>query len=171
MNPRARMALLVAGVAAGVVAVFGVIGSRPDARTSLPASAKTPTLPADCLETPPQTPTPDWFPKDLPMPAGSYVNEVPEASAGLRRVVFTVSGTLRDFVRHALGVWPEHGWTLGRGESEPGEAEDQFLKGKNRYGLFKAQSVYCDTSKTWVLIVLSDPTTLGSTAPSPKPSR
>jgi hypothetical protein len=169
MISRTRVALLAAVLAAGVVVAFAATGSPPGSKpsrpTTLPTSGKTPTLPPTCLQPLPVVATPSWYPKDLPMPAGSTVGDVPAAQAGLRRVVFTANASLRDFVKHALTVWPANGWRLGRGESEPGEAEDNFLKEGNRYGLFRAQSVFCDQSKTWVLIVMTDPSTA-----SPKPS-
>lgn len=175
MASRTRLAAAAAGLTVSAVVAFAVTGSGPSGpsggplpgRTALPTSSKTPTLPAGCLPAPKPMPLPTWYPKDLPMPEGSYVSDVPPAGAGLRRVVFTAKVTLRDFVKHALTVWPRHGWKLGRGESEPGEAEDNFLKTRDRYGLFRAQSVYCDTSLTLVLLVLADPTA----SPPPTPSR
>lgn len=160
---------LVLAVAAAAALLLGNPSQDPTASPT-PGASTTPTTRGRCLELPRSVATPSWFPDDLPMPPGSYVSEVPAASAGLRRVRFAVKGSIRDFVRHALGEWPKQGWTLGRGESEPGEAEDNFLKSKeNRYGVFRAQSLYCDAGWTWVLIVLNDPK--ASTAPPPTPGR
>ncbi|HVL90872.1 MAG TPA: hypothetical protein VM841_11635 [Actinomycetota bacterium] len=154
MSSRARFAaialLLVIGGAVAFAASRGGDG-RPAAVPSTPA-----TLTGNCLQPQPEIARPGWYPDDLPMPEGSYAIDVPPAAGGLRRVVFSVSGDLTDFVRHALGVWPKHGWSLGVGESEPGEAEDNFLKGE-RYGIFRARSIMCDQSRTWVLMVLNDP--------------
>lgn len=171
MASRTRIAALAGGLAAALVIALAVGGSRSTTKPqTLPTSGKTPALPPQCLEVPPRTTTPSWYPKDLPMPAGSYVSEVPQAQGGLRRAVFTVKGSLRDFVKHALTIWPKHGWQLGRGESEPGEAEDNFIKAReNRYGLFRAQSVYCDVNLTWVLMVLSDPSVPTPTPAAPSP--
>ena len=169
MASRARLAALAGVLAAALVVALAVGGNRSASKgATLPASGKTPVLPAQCLQVPSKIATPSWYPKDLPMPGGSFVSEVPQAQAGLRRVIFTVNGTLRDFVKHALTVWPKQGWRMGRGEAEPGEAEDNFIKtGSNRYGLFRAQSVYCDLNHTWVLMVLSDPS---AATPSPTPT-
>ncbi|MDQ3878377.1 MAG: hypothetical protein M3290_08540 [Actinomycetota bacterium] len=40
------------------------------------------------------------------------------------------------FARFVLNKWPDHGWTLGRGDSESGEVEDDFRKG-SAIGVFK----------------------------------
>lgn len=155
----------VLGVAGAAVALLGGGSDLP------PRAATTPPAPpaaGTCLPLPARVATPAWYPKDLPVPAGSYVSEVPEATAGLRRVVFAVRASLRDFVRHALTEWPKHGWTMGRGEAEPGEAEDNFLKAKeNRYGVFRARSILCDEGWTWVLVVLNDPVATRSAPPLP----
>jgi hypothetical protein len=95
------------------------------------------------------------------MPPGSYPLEELKTERGIRRVVFAAKGDLRDFVIHALREWKNNGWTLGKGESEPGEAEDNFLKG-NHYGVFRARSIFCEQDWTWVLLVLAD-----RTAPTP----
>lgn len=161
MNPRARIALGAAGVAVLAVVLVAILQNKPQSSGSPNAQ---PTLTANCLKGDKKVATPSWYPSDLPMPKGSYAIDVPEAAGGLRRVVFAARGSLREFVGHALGEWKKQGWTLGRGESEPGEAEDNFLKG-DRYGIFRAQSVFCDPNRTWVLMVLNDPTV--KTAPTP----
>jgi hypothetical protein len=162
MNPRARIALVAALVAAAAVAVIMVTQSDPTTPQS--RSTPLPTLTSNCLKVAKPIATPAWYPDDLPLPAGSFALEEPKATSGLRRVIFATKGTLRDFVVHALSVWKREGWTLGRGESEPGEAEDNFLKGE-RYGIFRAQSIFCDPNMTWVLIVVNDPSV--KTAPTP----
>lgn len=163
MNPRARFT-----VVAIILAIGGAVGfaaSRGGDDRNPPAPPDTaPTLSGNCLRTQPEIAQPDWYPDDLPMPDGSYAIDVPESSAGLKRVVFSATGTLSDFVRHALEVWPDHGWSLGVGEAEPGEAEDNFLKGE-RYGIFRARSIMCDQGRTWVLIVLNDPEVEGVPTP------
>ena len=155
MNSRARFAVIAVALAAGGAIAFAA-SRGDDAANGSSAPSPPPTLTQNCLQTQPEIAMPSWYPDDLPMPDGSYAIDVPPASGGLRRVVFSATGTLRDFVRHALEEWPKDGWTLGVGESEPGEAEDNFLKGE-RYGIFRARSIMCDQSRTWVLLVLNDP--------------
>jgi hypothetical protein len=112
---------------------------------------------ASCLPVGRRIATPSWYPADLPLPAGSYTMELPPATGSTRRIIFVAQGSLRDFVTHALSAWPKQGWQLGRGEAEPGEAEDQFAKPSDgRYGAFRARSIFCDQTKTWLLIVLGE---------------
>lgn len=167
MGPKARFAVLAAVLGAGgiVAAVVGRSGPAP----TIPLTGRTPSspLPASCLELPgARVEVPAWYPGTLPMPPGSYASQVPEAAAGLRRIVFTVKGSLQEFVKHALTDWPKRGWQLGRGEAEPGEAEDNFIQGE-RYGVFRARSIYCDDRWTWVLVVMNDPSFTPSPSPSP----
>ncbi|MGH2829825.1 MAG: hypothetical protein ACRDJM_05025, partial [Actinomycetota bacterium] len=126
-----------------------------------PNATAAPTLSGNCLQRGRPIKTPSWYPADLPMPPGSYAIQEPKAERGLRRVVFASKGDLRAFVVHALKEWKARGWSLGKGESEPGEAEDNFLK-DDRYGVFRARSVFCEQDWTWVLIVLTS-----RTAPTP----
>lgn len=162
---RARFAAVAVVLAiGGVVAFAATRGDEPSARPNAGRPAVPTVLTENCYKDKPAIALPSWYPQDLPMPNGSYPIEIPEATSGLRRIIFSAKGTLQQFVVHALGVWPTHDWTLGVGESEPGEAEDNFLKGE-RYGIFRATSAMCDQSRTWVLIVLNDPSV--SNAPTP----
>lgn len=155
MNTRARFAAIAfVLLTGGSIAFVASRGERPGSPTAMPTAPQT--VSGNCLQRQPKIDSPSWYPDDLPMPDGSYAIDVPPASSGLRRVVFSATGTLRDFVKHALEVWPKQGWSLGVGESEPGEAEDNFLKGE-RYGIFRARSIMCDQGRTWVLIVVNDP--------------
>jgi hypothetical protein len=123
--------------------------------------------PAGCQELPGTGKTPSWYPKDLPLPKGSYPADVklPTAS-GYPRAIFAVHGTLRDFIIFVLTEWRKTGWTLGRGEAEAGEAEDNFFKaGTDVRGAFVARTDYCDAAWTWVYIVMGS-----SRAPRPSAS-
>ncbi len=146
------VAVALAAIGAGVAITQR---SKPAAGpTPSPTASVVPTG-AGCLPVPQRIATPSWYPSDLPLPPGSYAAELPPASGSTRRIIFVSEGSLSDFVRHALADWPKRGWQLGRGEAEPGEAEDQFAKPSDgRYGAFRARSIFCDQTKTWVLLVL-----------------
>lgn len=162
---RARFASVAVVLAlGGIVAFAATRGDEPSGRPTAGRPAVPTVLTENCYKEKPAIALPSWYPQDLPMPDGSYPFEIPEATSGLRRIIFSAKGTLQQFVTHALGEWPKHDWTLGVGESEPGEAEDNFLKGE-RYGIFRATAAMCDQSRTWVLIVLNDPS--ASNAPTP----
>jgi hypothetical protein len=121
--------------------------------------------PVGCIPLPGTTKTPSWFPKNLPLPAGSYPARITLPKApGYPRAIFAIKGTLRDFVIHVFQSWPRQGWQLGRGESEAGEAEDNFFHlGTNIQGAFVARTSFCDPAWTWVYFVMG-------TAKAPRPS-
>lgn len=167
MSPTVRR-LLIVSVALGAVGAGVALSTRFGSdSTARPTGRPSPTtLPsgAGCLPVPAKAvPAPAWFPKDLPLPPGSYVIETPPSTGSTQRIIFAARGSLRDFVTFVLGAWKKTGWILGRGEAEPGEAEDQFAKPREgRYGAFRARSIFCDQSRTWVLIVLGKRTVSAS---------
>ncbi|MCA1834768.1 MAG: hypothetical protein ABR548_09465 [Actinomycetota bacterium] len=149
-------------VAAVLLAIGGIalVASRsgtqkPSPSSTMPLTSATGVPTRNCLPVGKRVKTPSFYPSDLPLPKGSFAVEVPPAQGSTHRVVFNIQGDLRTFVRFVIAEWPKKGWALGRGEAEPGEAEDQFSHtATGRFGAFKAQSTLCDTSKTWVLFVL-----------------
>lgn len=165
MGSRARFIVVAAVLAAGGVAGVLLAGSNdPNGAdgdgTFATGTAPSVPLPAQCFDLPQEVPRPSWFPADLPLPEGSYPSLIPEQRApGIREIVFTARGSLDDFVRFVLDRWEEAGWSLGRGEREPGEAESIFFAGEaERYGQFRARQVYCDEDYTEVqLIVVLEP--------------
>ncbi|MDQ1395001.1 MAG: hypothetical protein QOG64_260 [Acidimicrobiaceae bacterium] len=70
-----------------------------------------------------------------------------------RRAVLAVPGTVVDFVRYALGTWPQSGWQMGRGDAEHGEAEGGFAKSGVGGGAFRATARFCDASWTQLTIL------------------
>ena len=120
-----------------------------------------------CKPVPARAEQPDWFPADLPLPAGSFPVEDTESSsppesesesesdtgsdAETHRGFFAVKGTIDDFVAFVKTDWPAQGWALGRGEAEPGEAEGGFRKG-DFGGAYRIRDVYCDATMTELLI-------------------
>jgi len=175
MNPRARLAIVAAVLVAGGVTGVLVAGNGADPADEVFAQGSAPSipLPAQCLDLPSEVARPDWFPDDLPLPAGSYVSLTPEQRApGIDEIVFTAKGSLDDFVSFVLERWEDAGWSLGRGEREPGEAESIFFTaGTERYGQFRARQVYCDESYTEVqLFVVVDPSKTQQPGTSPQPT-
>ena len=94
-----------------------------------------------------------WLPPEMPLPAGTY--PVADVSDGgtYHRALLAVPTSLKDFVSHVLSTWPAQGWSLGRGDSEPGEAEDAF-RGHDLAGAFRARTAYCDQSWTELYLVV-----------------
>ena len=54
-----------------------------------------------------------------------------------------------------LKEWPDAGWTLGRGDAEEGEAEEQFSR-PPEVGAFKAVAVYCSPGYSRMLVVFAE---------------
>jgi hypothetical protein len=54
-------------------------------------------------------------------------------------------------VTFAPSDWTAKGWSLGRGEAEPGEAEGGFRKG-DFGGAYRIRDVYCDATMTELLL-------------------
>ena len=122
---------------------------------------------------------PEWVPDDLPFPEGTYASETLDTSFGYNRMILVVPGSLVELARFVLTEWPKQGWVLGRGESEPGEIEDQFAK-PPAVGAFKAQEQYCAPGYSLMLVIYApdqsqihaEPTTQGGSpiAPTPTPT-
>lgn len=109
-------------------------GPHPDRATSpgrsVAPSAGSRAAAPTCV---PKSTTPDarWpraVPTDLPrLPsAGSQVVE--RTPDGLLIVRFTTIGSLRDGILFILASFPNAGYTLARGDEEPGQADQPFLK-------------------------------------------
>ena len=130
-----------------------------------------------CGPVPPAAAPFDWLPPDLPLPVGSHPVQESDVAPGTvtgpyHRGIVAVRGSIIDFVRFALGEWPKAGWALGRGESEPGEAEDGFSKG-DVVGAFRIRAAYCDSKWSQLLLVVGTrqppPTAPPSTSPTTSP--
>ncbi len=175
---RARAVLTVA-VGLALAACGGGEGNTPPVRSSFRPSVIPTNRGVPKCENPPRVPTPTWLPKDLPLPQGSYTTQALPATFGYQRAVLVVPGTAEDFGRYVLEEWPRAGWVLGRGDAEPGEVEDQFLK-PPAIGAFRVRTEFCTPGYSLMLIIYSrnrtavplpSPTPRGvPLTPSPSPS-
>jgi hypothetical protein len=127
----------------------GTLPSTPFPLTSTPSPAA-PSLPACKL--PKKLPDPSWVPKDLPLPDGIYQSQRLPEEAGYHRGLFVIPVSTVQFARFVLSAWPKAGWQLGRGDAEPGEVEDQFLKSP-AFGAFKAQDMACSPAHSIMLLI------------------
>ena len=123
--------------------------STPFPLTSTP-SPPGPSLPACKL--PKKLSYPSWVPKDLPLPQGIYRSQRLPEEAGYHRSLFVIPVSTVQFARFVLSKWPKAGWQLGRGDAEPGEVEDQFLKSP-AFGAFKAQDMACSPAHSIMLLI------------------
>ncbi len=172
-----------------LISVAGlVLASCADGGNGPPTSVVSPRVPGvsppiagglpEC-ESPPRIATPSWFPKDLPLPPNSYTTQALPGSFGYQRAVLVVPGTAEDFGQFVLREWPRAGWVLGRGDSEPGEVEDQFLK-PPAIGAFRVRTEFCTPGYSLMLLIYSkdraavplpSPTPRGAPlVPSPSPA-
>jgi hypothetical protein len=91
-------------------------------------------------------------PRDLPIPEGTYASQRLPTTVGYSRGLFVLPLNTTDFAKFVLKKWPEAGWQLGRGDAEPGEVEDQFVKAP-AFGAFKAQDMVCKTPHAIMLLI------------------
>jgi hypothetical protein len=113
--------------------------------------------------------SPKWLPIDLPFPVGTYTYQALPDSSGYHRVLLLIPTTLDKLTRFVLVQWPKAGWVLGRGDSEAGEVEDQFVKAPSA-GAFKAVSEYCSPGFSRMLLVFTEQSSVLPGFPSPSGS-
>ena len=114
---------------------------------------------------------PKWLPRDLPLPDGTYASQRLPTTVGYSRGLFVLPMGTSDFARFVLKEWPEAGWQLGRGDAEPGEVEDQFIKSP-AFGAFKAQDMICSPPHSIMLLIyVPDRSKLPGVSASPLPNR
>lgn len=110
------LALVLVGSACG--------GDRESAPSARPSS----TIPGCTFA--PEIAIPDWFPRDLPLPPGTFATAEVRVSRTVKSAEFVVPMSHDDLAKFIVERWPDAGWELGRGEAEPGiEIEQAFAKG------------------------------------------
>jgi hypothetical protein len=97
---------------------------------------------------------PDWVPEDLPLPDGTYAYKALPPLRGFRRGLFVMKIGTQQFGEFILKEWPDAGWILGRGDSEPGEIEDAFSRPPSA-GAFRGNDVYCAPGYSIVYLIFS----------------
>jgi hypothetical protein len=154
--PRHRPAALVAAILACILLSAGCGGSghHRDAGPTSSAASVVPTTPPILpkCKLPKRIAFPSWVPKSLPLPSGIYASQKLPLEAGYYRGLFVIPVTTTQFARYVLDKWPKAGWQLGRGDAEPGEVEDQFLKSP-AFGAFKAQDMACRKPHSIMLLI------------------
>jgi hypothetical protein len=184
-RPRSQGRGLAASFASTILVAVAMTACRPVD----PPQTQNPVLPSISPYTPPplaecdypaKVKLPAWLPKDLPFPPGTYAQERLQQAQGYRRALLVIPVTLEELTRHVLEVWPQRGWVLGAGDSEPGEIEDQFSK-PPAFGAFRAQEVICDPGYSLMYLIFTqrqegpqpviNPTPRGSPlVPTPAPT-
>jgi hypothetical protein len=111
---------------------------------------------------------PTWVPDDLPLPEGIYATATLKSDYGYRRAWFVIPGglSLRNFTRFILKEWPKAGYQMGRGDSEPGEVESQFVKAPAA-GAFVTRDLNCNPPYLLMYLAYAPK---GPIYPSPSPT-
>jgi len=163
------LVLLAAGCAGGSK---GNVGDHLTLATPEP----TPTYPR-CPGTgvAPKIVWPASFPQNLPKPPdASAAVPVVSALSGLKIVRFSTRTSLRDAVLFLVKEIPKAGYTLGRGDAEPTEADAPWVYGDLRGTYRMAARTECQT--LWLVAVARQgvggsspllPTPTGSPSPLP----
>jgi len=172
-----RIAPLACGPA--LVALLALTGCSGSSKQALPAPSDTAPLPSPSpLPTcaPPHTKAYTWpagIPTELPTLPGATIESTKKTADGLQIVQFSTATSLRDGVIFIVRKVPPAGFTLGRGDAEPTEADAPFTRGELQGTFRGAATGVCSTK--WILAVLPRRITPGTpllpahTGPSPSP--
>ena len=158
--------------------VAGCAGSGKPSAGPTPSAAVEPTptvAPCPGANNPTKLVWPADFPQNLPKPP-SATAAVPVASQlnGLKIVRFTTSTSIREGVLFVIKAVPKAGFTLGRGDAEPFEADAPWQYGNLR-GTYR-MSARDDCQTQWLVAVARQgvgggspllPTPTGSPSPLP----
>lgn len=79
---------------------------------------------------------PKEVPQDLPQPPTAVLGETTKTKDGLTIVKFATTTSLQQGVVYVVKEIPKAGFTLGRGDAEPSEADAPFGRGDLR-GIYK----------------------------------
>jgi hypothetical protein len=94
---------------------------------------------------------PAAIPKDVPKPPAAVLGQIRTAAGGLTLVRFTTPSSLQESVLFVVKEIQAAGYTLGRGDAEPAEADAPFGKGEVR-GIYR-MLVQGECSTDWLLAV------------------
>lgn len=139
--------LLLTGCASGggpVAAPSDSGGPPPPTATASPTGASCPAV------TRPRFAWPRPVPADLPQPPGSTYTSTTTRDK-LTLVRFSSAHSLRESVLFVVHALPATGYTLGRGDAEPAEADAPFAKGDVRGVMKMLVGGPCTTK--WLVVV------------------
>ena len=157
-----------------LAALTGCSGSSTSAQSAPNPAALSPVPVPTCA--PASTKAYSWpagVPSELPRLPGGTIQSSTTTPTGVQIVQFTTASSLRDGVTYIVRKVPAAGFTLGRGDAEPTEADAPFTRGELQ-GTFRGEAVsVCSTR--WILAVLprrvgtGTPLLPAHTGPSPSP--
>lgn len=109
---------------------------------------------------------PKEVPKDLPQPPGAALEKVTRTEDGLTIVRFRTQTSLQDSVLFVVREVQKAGFTLGRGDAEPSEADAPFGRGDLR-GVYKMLNTAPCVTDWLVAVTKTQPTSTSPLLPTP----
>ena len=113
----------------------------------------------------------DWpsaVPKDLPQPSAAVFQGTTKTPEGLTIVRFTTAWSLQDSVLFVVREVQKAGFTLGRGDAEPAEADAPFGRGDLR-GVYKMLGLQQCRTDWLVAVTRAMPTSNSPLLPTATP--
>ena len=111
-------------------------------------------------------PWPSEVPKDLPQPPSAVFGATQRTPEGLTIVRFSTSQSLQQAVVFVVTEVQKAGFTLGRGDAEPAEADAPFGRGDLR-GVYKILAQAPCRSEWLVAVTRTQPTSNSPLLPTP----
>ncbi|HUR15541.1 MAG TPA: hypothetical protein VM097_13780 [Mycobacteriales bacterium] len=132
-------------------------GSKDGGTAVVPSLQPAPTAsPCPKLDKPAFT-WPKEVPKDLPQPPDATFDKTTRTPEGLTIVRFSTAHSLQESVLFVVREIQKAGFTLGRGDAEPAEADAPFGRGNLR-GVYKMLA-HSDCLTDWlVAVTMTQPT-------------
>lgn len=125
------------------------------------------TTPEPCpVVTTPRFPWPKEVPAELPQPPSATFDKVTRTPEGLTVVRFSTKTSLTESVLFVVRNIEKAGFTLGRGDAEPVEADAPFGKGNLR-GVYKMLLREKCVTDWFVAVTRSQPTSNSPLLPTP----
>jgi hypothetical protein len=159
-----RLALLIASL----VLLSGCGGgSKGDGGTSTPPTSQAQPTQSPCPKvTRKAFAWPSPVPKDLPQPPAATYQGTTQTPEGLTIVRFSTAQSLQDAVLFVVREVQRAGFTLGRGDAEPAEADAPFGRGDLR-GVYKMITVQPCRTDWLVAVTRARPTSTSPLLPTP----
>lgn len=158
------------GALGAALLLAGCSGQQPPAPVAVPTPTVTATATSEACPVPAPKPFrwPAPVPADLPQPPGAVL-EGKDTDGGITLVRFSTPTSLRQGVLFVIGEVQKAGFTLGRGDAEPAEADVPFGRGELR-GIYKLRAQAPCATLWLVAVAQATASQPFLTPPSPGPS-
>ena len=147
-----RRGMLVAGLVLLSACSSPTPAPRNDATLPSPTPSSKAIIAGPNCRLPEEKPLPNWMPKEVPLPPGTYFYRSLPPKRGLDRGHFVMRIDANAFQSFVDTSWDRAGIRLLRPDREPGEVEALFTTSRGT-GVFKANDVVCRTPYTRLLLI------------------